>query len=250
MTSYLSGDTADLRRFAAAASVLALALTAAACTAEQAGDGEATDVSSEAIVNGKVASAYPEAALIDTQDFICSGTVIAPRVALTAGHCVVGASEWRVTTPFSKNQTALGHSSFTQYKATGESVNGKTIDVAVIILDTPINLASYPTLATAPVADGTKGVNIGRIKNDQASFTRLFAGTSVSLSDATSEGFPLDYVAKEIIESGDSGGGVYVGTGASRKIVAVNSGAGGGTEVLARVDLIVAKIKQIIAANP
>lgn len=239
-----------LRRLASLTCVALAAASPLACAAEQASDGETTDTSSEAIVNGKVASAFPEAALIDTQTFICSGAVIAPRVALTAGHCVVGANAWRVTTPFAQGQSALGHSAFTQYRSTGESVNPSTIDVAVIVLDTPITLATYPALATTPVASGTRAVNVGRIRDDQASFSRLFVGTAVALSDARRFGFPLDYVASEIIESGDSGGPVYVGSGAARKIVAVNSGAGGGTEVLARVDLLIAQIKQIIAQNP
>lgn len=219
------------------------------CVAEHA-DDETSDSTDEAIVNGKVASAYPEAALIDTKDFICSGAVIAPRIAMTAGHCAVGAKSWTVTTPYAGKQTATGHKVFTQYKETGEEVNPDQIDIALIILDTPITLSSYPKLATSKVASGTKGINVGRIKNDVASDTQLFKGISVSLGDATKEGYPLDYTAKEIIESGDSGGPVYVGSGSSRKIVAVNSGAGGGTEVLARVDLLVTKINQVIAANP
>jgi hypothetical protein len=40
-----------------------------------------------------------------------------------------------------------------------------------------------------------------------------------------------------------------VGTAAGRTIVAVNSGAGGGTQTLARVDLVKAKIDRIIAEN-
>ena len=229
--------------------LLALAVAPVGCAVQQASEDD-SESSSEAIVNGKLASSYPEAALIDTKDFLCSGTVIAPRVALTAGHCVIGAKSWTVTTPFSGNQSAVGHKIYTQYKETGEEVNPDQIDVAVIILDTPITLSSYPKLATTKVADGTKGINVGRIKNNVASDTQLFKGISVSLSDATADGYPLDYTAKEIIESGDSGGPVYVGTGASRKIVAVNSGAGGGTEVLARVDLLITKINQVIKDNP
>lgn len=238
---------ADVRWMAAA--LIAMGLTA--CTAE-AGEGDAsetTETSSEAIVNGQVASAFPEAALIDTSSFICSGTVIAPRVALTAGHCVAGASAWRVTAPFAQGQSAIGRKGWTQYRSTGETVNPDTVDVAVIILDTPINLPSYPALAAAPVVAGTKAFNLGRIRNGQASFTRLYVGAAVTLFDGRSSGFPLDYIAREVIESGDSGGPVYVGTGAARTIVAVNSGGGGG-EILARVDLVLAKIKQVIAANP
>jgi hypothetical protein len=201
------------------------------------------------IVNGSPASAYTEAALINAPGFICSGAVIAPRVALTAGHCVVGASTWTVVTPYAGNQSAKGSKAWTDYASTGDTVNPSTLDVAVIILDKAINLSSYPKLATSAAAAGTKAVNVGRIRNGQASFSGLFFGSAVTLQAGSSWGFPKSYVSEEIIESGDSGGPVYIGSGASRSIAAVNSGGGGGTQVLARVDLAYAKIQQLIAAN-
>jgi hypothetical protein len=169
-------------------------------------------------------------------------------VVLTAGHCVVGASTWTVVAPYAQNQSARGSRAWTDYASTGELVNPSTLDVAVILLDKPITLSSYPKLANAPSAAGTKVINVGRIRNGQASFTGLFAGTEATIRSGTF-GFPKAYVTEEIIESGDSGGPVYVGAGASRTLVAVNSGGGGGTQVLARVDLAYAKIQELIAAN-
>jgi hypothetical protein len=95
-------------------SVLSLAtgLAPSGCISEVPDDlaqeDEQTDQAPQEITGPTtVASAYPEAVLLngrkqtDPQGFVyhCSGSVIAPRVVLTAGHCVVGLSEWQVTAP-------------------------------------------------------------------------------------------------------------------------------------------------------
>jgi V8-like Glu-specific endopeptidase len=210
-------------------------------------DDDGAGAATSEIVNGKTASHYAEAALINTNTFLCSGSVIAPRVVLTAGHCVHGATEWQVTTPFANGQKAVASTAWTEYVMHGEQVNPDTIDVGILILDTPIQLRSYPTLASAPVAEGTKAVNVGRIRNGQPSDTSLYYGHQVTLADGGRSGFKFDYVSSEVIESGDSGGPVYVTKSGVREIVAVNSGAGGGTEILARIDLVKQKIDEIIA---
>lgn len=230
----------------------ALCLSLAACAEpEDSSPVEETvgEQVSQPIVNGTPATTYLEAALINMPGSICSGAVIAPYVALTAGHCVVGGSTFTVTTPFSGNQSAKGKSTWTDYVDGGSYVNPNTLDVAVIILDKPINLAFYPPLASAIQANGTSAVNVGRIKNGTASYSQLFVGAAVTLRNAATSGFPKSYITNEIIQPGDSGGPVYVGSGTGRMIVAVNSGAGGGTQVLARVDLAYTKIQQLIAAN-
>ena len=211
---------------------------------------EATSSGAEqAIVAGEQASEISEAALIDADGFVCSGAVIAPRVVLTAGHCVPGTSSWTVTVPFANKQHAEARKAWTEYVDMGDSVNPDSNDIALLILDTPITLSSYPTLATSPAPNGTRAVNVGRIQNDRTSSTALFKGRPVRLDRGGPSGFPFSYVSAEVIESGDSGGPVYVGTAAARTLVAVNSGGADGTQLLARVDLAYAKIQKVIAAN-
>jgi hypothetical protein len=226
----------------------AIGLVVMGCASPVDASDDQGGTASEPIVDGKVATHYAEAALIDTKTFLCSGAVIAPRVVLTAGHCVKGATEWHVTTPFAHGEKAVASKAWTEYVMHGEQVNPDKIDVGVLILDTPIQLSSYPRLASAPAADGTKAINVGRIRNGQVSEDSLFFGRQVTLTDGSKSGFKFDYLStSEIIESGDSGGPVYATGPGGREIVAVNSGAGGGTEILARIDLVKQKLDAIIA---
>ena len=208
------------------------------------------EVVSQPIVGGTTASAYTEAALINTPSFICSGSLIAPKVVLTAGHCVTDTNTFSIVAPFANRQSARGVSKWTEYTQTGEYVNPNKSDVAVIVLDRAIDLPAYPKLAQSAVPAGTKVVNVGRIDDGVASNTALFFGKEVTVRNGSVYGFPLSYVSEEVIQSGASGGPVYLAGNASpRTIVAVNSGGGGGTQVLARVDLVYAKIQEIIAQS-
>jgi len=218
------------------------------CAANGSGTEEKLGESvSQPIVNGQNATSYLEAALVNMPGTICSGAVIAPKVVLTAGHCVAGESTFNVVAPYANKQSANGVSTWTEYTQTGEFVNASKVDVAVIVLDKAIELASYPKLSQNGLGAGTKVVNVGRIDDGTASFSSLFYGKEVTVSAGSSYGFPYSYITEEVIQPGDSGGPVYLAGSSPRTIVAVNSGAGGGTQVLARVDLVYQKIQDIIA---
>jgi hypothetical protein len=216
-------------------------------------DGDDTTNGNDAIIGGTVANQFPEAVLvnmaIDGQiTSACSGSVIAPKVVLTAGHCVFGFNGWAVTAPFAGNQQAVATSAAVfDYNVDSEFVDPTKHDVGLVFLNTPINLSRFPTVATSPVADGTRVVNIGRIDDGSFSNSQLFVSRPIAVQRANRFGFPFDYIATEVIESGDSGGpDIIAGT---HTIVAVNSGGGGGTEVLARVDLVRDFITQQVNAH-
>lgn len=243
-----------MKSFAPHIATLAL-FGSVACSLDRGDDARSDEVLGEMvsspIVGGSTASSYSEAALVDMNGSICSGAVIAPKIVLTAGHCVDGLSSWSIVAPYANpRQTAKGVATWTEYTQTGQWVNPNVVDVAVIVLDRAIELAAYPRLVSAPVPSGTKVVNVGRIDDGVASNSNLFLGKQVTVKPGAGWGFPKAYITEEIIQSGDSGGPVYLADGAAqRTIVAVNSGGGGGTQVLARVDLVYAKIQEIIAQN-
>ena len=179
---------------------------------------------------------------------LCSGALVAPKVVLTAGHCVHGWDGWSAEAPYASAQTATGEEGATfDWSAESADVDPTMHDIGLVFLTAPITLASYPSIAKKRVPFGSKVENIGRIHDGKPSFSKAFIGQPVTVADGKIVGFPFSYAATEIIESGDSGGPVV--RPGTHEIVAVNSGAGNGLEVLARTDLVAGWIDKQIEAH-
>jgi hypothetical protein len=197
--------------------------------------GEHAASDDSAIMGGAPATEYPEAVQINLLTnqgaAVCSGALIAPRVVLTAGHCVNRATAWLVASnaglSFTRNATVF------DYTDLGSNVNFTQHDIGLVFLDTPIQLASYPSIATGPVVAGTQLMKVGRIKDGslQPGLGLFERAIQVSFDPAA----PFDYRAPPVGQQGDSGGPDFIlGT---HTIAAVNSG-GGSMDSIARVDLL------------
>ncbi len=227
-----------------------LALFVAACAACSSDFSDAEpSVDFEAIIGGTPATAYPEAAYLNIDmspqgGYACTGALIAPRVVLTAGHCVDGHGVWEVYVGSSYRKST--NAAVYDWREEGtETVNPKHHDVGLVFLGDAVTLASYPTLSNAKVPDNTKVINVGRVQNGTVLSAEYQANATISAADRL--GYPYDYTSAQVIQPGDSGGPVFLSD--SHTIVAVNSGAGNGIQVLARVDLVYDWIQGQIAGH-
>ena len=243
--------------YCARVGLLSLAVLMSGCLATpESADVEAlwaAQESEDALVGRSLATSFPEAVLVNMSvdgklRSACSGAVIAPKVVLTAGHCVFGFDGWEIRAPYADHQLVTSTSAAVfDYKVSSEFVDPTRHDIGLIFLGEPIRLAELPKLAAQPVADGTQVVSVGRIDDGVFSNSKLFVSKPTPVKRASSIGFPFDYAAAEIIQSGDSGGpDIALHT---HTIVGVNSGAGNGTEVLSRVDLLMDFITQQVNAH-
>jgi hypothetical protein len=211
-----------------------------ACNAQmlEGDDSVEPGITFEPIIGGVLASDYPEAAYINidptaTNMYVCSGTLIAPRVVLTAGHCVDAHSRWEVHVAGS-TQVSTSSAVYDWNEKGATSVNPAHHDIGLVFLSQPIQLSRFPTLSTSVAATNSAATCVGRVLNGTVQSGAYKANTT--LAPADSIGYPYDYRSAVVIQPGDSGGPVFLSN--THQIAAVNSGASTSLQVLARVDLL------------
>lgn len=173
----------------------------------------------------------------------CSGTLIGPKMVLTAGHCIAGFKSWKVR---SSAGTSTGSVATTPWKAFGSDLSHpEHSDVGLILLDKEIKLDGYPSVASKVAKGSTKGLRFHRSAENANAPT----ATETTINLGEEKGFKLNYLVKaEKNEWVDSGGAVLNSKG---ELIGVVSGLGKNSGMIhvARIDNFATWTKSAIACS-
>lgn len=234
---------------------MAAVVVLAACMngeAETSREAPVQHVEERIIGTQRSAASYPEAVQVSVNnafsDF-CSGVILAPRVVLTAAHCVAfnPGGTWTVTAPFasggaqtrSANLAEPMDSAFYALTRSNYDSHLEVHDVALIYVTSPFVGIPIPTLSPAQYPQWTvpNPVMVSAVgRQSVSSAAGLVLSASVQLAyPSAGDGYTKEYKTIRITDGGDSGGPLFI-EGTHKLVGSERAFSAGGNDFWARHD--------------
>jgi len=186
----------------------------AACAGESTEGGEGGEESASAVIDSMQdgpPTELPEVVQVlvnnQAQDY-CTGVLVSPTRVLTAAHCMAGSS-FVVKAPYAptpsqskaKKAGVVAHSSDFNSEVFKE-------DAAILDLETPIRISTYPTLEDVGDFHGTiQAVAVGRrSENRQAPLEK---SKPLTVRSGNADGYTTGLTSQYYSSGGDSGGPLF-----------------------------------------
>jgi hypothetical protein len=200
-------------------------------------------------------STNPAAVSIDLRDGndnhmgSCSGTLVSPSVVLTAGHCVVAMGKAVIVT--GDGRSAVSTQVWTSWQNFDSTWSHPLhSDVALILLDKNLPIASYPTITTTMAPDGQ---TLSRMRRADALSTTggNYEQVTETVHLGAAMGFPYAYTMDAAYFEGltDTGGALMDGNGVIYGVVS-GKGTTSGQVYVSSVDYLASWIANIAPCPP
>ncbi len=212
----------------ALAIVTTLGLALTACAADEWEKDFTPAEATSGIVGATEATAHPEACVISFDGYICSGTLIAPNVVLTAGHCVAGHSSWSVRCPYSRDTATVTASrgevppNYPNLANPSASTIDDNLgsDIGLVRLDRALAETRVGRVRMTGANVGLRVYAMGRIQ-DGTQTSRMFQSPVFALASKDTRNGYWVAVDRTVIQPGDSGGPLV--DQATGEVIGVNS---------------------------
>ena len=174
----------------------------------------------------------------------CLGVMVAPRVALTAGHCVDSNKTLTVRAVTTSTKSVEVERFWVDSEATakGNLVDTTSSDVAILLLAKPVVIPFYPSYTHRPLV---QDVDATGIRNASDGLTLQSLTFTLGPAPLT----PRYYSTEKFSKPGDSGGPVFVVEGEEHVVAGVLAGGGKADSIFARVDVVARTLDTLIAST-